>query len=675
MKKNKLLVLATSIILSAGLLFPKASGAQSASTDVLPVVAETADVQSDSWRDKIAPDLLETLDRASADANQPLVQRPADEPSGPIVDQDGYVNVIVKLHPRNKITRRSTSDAASTVNSVGGIFGKALPLINAIVARVPLAAVEQLSRRDGIDYVCPDRPVSVMGHLDVTTGAAQARSLVSGLLSVDGTGVGIAVLDSGIDTTHHELTYNGVSRVSVNVRCARFYDASDYNGHGTHIAAVAAGTNHVGPSLYTGVAPGASIINVKVLDRSGKGYASDIIDGVNWCVNNRAYYNIKVMNLSLGTPAIDSYRNDPLCQAVRAAHDAGIVVVVAAGNDGKDKNGNKIYGTIHSPGIEPSAITVGAANTKGTDARSDDVVCTYSSHGPTRGYTSSGGVRVYDNYIKPDLVAPGNKIISAEAYNCDTIRDHPELDANQYESNSYHYVMYMSGTSVAAPVVSGAAALLLQVNPTLTPNLIKAILMYSAQPLPGFNVLEQGTGLLNIDGAIRLAKCIRNPLPVLGNGQSMVLWSLPAAQTTIAGHTFGWAQGIITDWTFVYGSPLMSCWQGMYAKSALLADGTYLSGGAILKNSSYLSSSIQIGPGVVLSDGTLLSEGTLVTNGEGWRLADGTLLSEGTLMADAIVTCDGTLLSEGTLMSDAYGLFIAGEGSLYMLPGHDTTSQ
>jgi hypothetical protein len=140
-------------------------------------------------------------------------------------------------------------------------------------------------------------------------------------------------------------------------------------------------------------------------------------------------------------------------------------------------------------------------------------------------------------------VAPGNKIIAAEAHDGDLVRDHPELDANTYESNPYHYVMYLSGTSVAAPAVSGAAALLLEANPTLTPNLIKAILMYSAQPLQGFNMLEQGSGMLNIDGAVRLARAIRNPATGFSNGQLM----LASSSTKLMGVQYGsspaWASG------------------------------------------------------------------------------------------------------------------------------------
>src|SRR5207237_2093469 len=126
---------------------------------------------------------------------------------------------------------------------------------------------------------------------------------------------------------------------------------------------------------------------------------------------NKDKYSIRIVNMSLGAPAVSSYKNDPVCRASRALVDAGIVVVAAAGNNGKDANGNKIYGQINSPGNEPSVITVGAANTFGTDARGDDGVATFSSRGPTRSYsTDATGVKHYDNLLKPDVVAPGNKL-------------------------------------------------------------------------------------------------------------------------------------------------------------------------------------------------------------------------------------------------------------------------
>ena len=280
--------------------------------------------------------------------------------------------------------------------------------------------------------------------------------------------------------------------------------------------------------------------------------------------------------MSLGAPAIDSYKNDPVCRASRALVDAGIVVVAAAGNNGKDANGNKVYGQIHSPGNEPSVITVGAANTFGTDSHADDAVATYSSRGPTRSsYTDANGVKHYDNLIKPDLVAPGNKLIFAESDMGSSgggggtpnllVQQNPQLDSGIVDRNNKR-LMYLSGTSMATPVVSGAAALMLQLNPKLTPNMVKMALMYTADPLPGFNMLEQGTGELNIEGAARLAKSIRTDLTSNTQADSPMLnGPAPNPQTTIGGNTFTWSQGIILKHWYATGTALITNYQTYYA--------------------------------------------------------------------------------------------------------------
>src|SRR6185436_6719707 len=188
----------------------------------------------------------------------------------------------------------------------------------------------------------------------------------------------------------------------------------DPYGHGTHVASLAAGNGRISNGQYVGIAPNAKLINLRVLNSEGVGTTAYVLRALDWVATNRSIYNIRIVNMSLGMPAVDSYRNDPVCRAVRRLVDAGVVVFAAAGNNGKDSTGNKLYGHIHSPGIEPSVITVGASNTFGTDERSDDEVATYSSRGPTRSYrTDSMGFKHYDNIIKPELVAPGNKIVSA----------------------------------------------------------------------------------------------------------------------------------------------------------------------------------------------------------------------------------------------------------------------
>lgn len=607
--------------------------------------------QTASWRVKVAPDLVDQLDAGAP--------------------RDSEIDVIIRASGKLRRAHRQM------VMELGGKPDRIFRIINGFSARMSLSAIQELSMRDEFAYISPVRPAQSFGHLENTTGAAQIRNMIPGNQGLTGAGVGIALIDSGVNPTHHEIDYDGNNRISMNLDAGGFGTTNDLYGHGTFVASIATGTNHIGPGAYTGIAPGANIINIKALDSSGSGFTTNVIAAVDWCVANRSAYNIKVINMSLGAPAVDSYKNDPLCLAVRAAHDAGIVVVCAAGNDGKDAAGNEIYGAIHCPGDEPSAITVGASNTYGTDARNDDTITTYSSRGPTRGYsTNAAGVKIYDNLVKPDLVAPGNKIISSEALNCNLVVENPQLKANEYETNPYHYVMYLSGTSVSAPVVSGAAALLLQENPSLTPNLIKAILMYTSQPLPGFNMLEQGAGQVNVAGAVQLAHALKTSLAGLSNGQAMMTGLMPQQQTTIAGQTFQWGQGVITNWTFLYGSALMTYWQGMYAEGTVLADGTELTSGQIVKNPVLTTPGVSLAAGIVLAEGSLLADGTMLADAT--MFANGILMTDGSLLADGMLISDGTLVADGILLADGTTLGFTnlnGDSTPSMQAVHDNTTQ
>ncbi len=179
--------------------------------------------------------------------------------------------------------------------------------------------------------------------------------------------------------------------------------APDQFGHGQHVAGIIAASGQTSncPNCmrsFKGIAPGVNLIDLRVLDQNGQGTDSNVIAAIDAAIYLKNIYNIRVINLSLGRPVYESYTLDPLCQAVEAAWKAGIVVSVAAGNDGRDNTfGEQGYGTINAPGNDPYVITVGAMKTEGTYTRTDDLIASYSSKGPTQ----------IDHVVKPDLVAPG----------------------------------------------------------------------------------------------------------------------------------------------------------------------------------------------------------------------------------------------------------------------------
>ena len=599
-----------------------------------------------------AQSLLEGKQKVSADLRQMLTQT-------------SKVNVVVK----SKNAWNKTLDDA--VKSNGGALTKSFINFPLRAVSLPSGAVEALAARSDVDYVALDREVKLLGHVSLTSGADAARVMGNYNPIYDGTGVGIAVLDSGLDPNHTVFTSESgsASRVAYSRDFTGENRTDEPYGHGSHVASVAVGNGQVSNGAYRGIAPNARLINLRVLNSQGKGMVSQLLAAIDWIKTNRTTYNIRVVNLSLGTAAVDSYTVDPLCLAVRGLVDAGIVVVAAAGNEGRDGAGNKIYGQIHSPGNDPSVVTVGAANTFGTDARNDDGVATYSSRGPTRSFsTDAFGVRHYDNLIKPDLVAPGNKIIDAQAAGNLLVTQNPTLDAN-VSGSAAREQMYLSGTSMATPVVAGAAALLLQANPTLTPNLVKALLMYTAQQLPGFNTFEQGAGLVNVEGAMRLARLVRTDLtsntPV---GSNLLTGSFGSQQTTVAGWQFNWSQGIILDQTFATGTNLVTKYQAVYGVGVLLTDGSVISDGVILMDSVLMSD------GVILGDHILTSNGVLMVDGVPFlpcdRLAgDGAMLGDGAMMTDGVILGDGTLLTDGTLLAD-----VSAQAGRAMIHGDNTLS-
>jgi serine protease AprX len=241
-----------------------------------------------------------------------------------------------------------------------------------------------------------------------------------------------------------------------------------------------------------GIAPQVNLISVKVSDDNGGAAVSDVVNGLQWVYTNAATYNIRVVNLSLNSTVADSYQVDPLDAAVETLWNAGIVVVASAGN-----NGSTNAGTLFAPANDPFVITVGAVNDQGTATTADDAVASFSAFGTVPVSTTVGSNSAI---TKPDLVAPGVNIVSDLASSGDTLAvAHPDHVVTYNGCTCY---FRMSGTSMAAPMVAGAAALLLQARPTLTPNQVKYRLTATATPL---GVPGSGAGEVNVAGAIQSA--------------------------------------------------------------------------------------------------------------------------------------------------------------------------
>src|SRR5713101_1038454 len=314
------------------------------------------------------------------------------------------VNVVVQYY------NPPTNTDANAAKGLGASNGKAIGLVKGYRWTMSQGNVPSLISKDSnIKYISLDRPLKgAMNYAVPTVGADIARSL-----GYDGTGVGVAVIDSGVNPVA-DLGVSG-SKASRVVYSQNFDPSAnttnDLYGHGTHVAGIIAGNGGSSSCgncdvTFRGIAPNANIINLRVLDQNGSATDSTVIAAIQQAIALKSQYNIRVINLSLGRGVFESYIQDPLCQAVEEAWKAGIVVVVAAGNYGRDNsNNNNGYGTITSPGIDPYVITVGAMKTMGTATRADDLIASYSSKGPT----------MLDHIVKPDIVAPGNLIVSSLA--------------------------------------------------------------------------------------------------------------------------------------------------------------------------------------------------------------------------------------------------------------------
>lgn len=481
-------------------------------------------------------------------------------------------------------------DEVGRVNGLGVVYNH-LRSVRAIAAQIPASQLTALASRPGVTYVSLDRKLAAKQQTAPIGAGPQFTAepinapwaLARGF---NGQGVGVAVIDSGISPVD-DLNLKALPNFPRNrvVYSANFVPnestTADAYGHGTHVAGLIAGNGadsnaKTNTRTFLGIAPTANLINLRALDENGEGSDSTVIAAIEAAISLQSTYNIKVINLSLGRPIYESYTLDPLCQAVEQAWQAGIVVVVAAGNDGRNLAlNNEGYGTIEAPGNDPYVITVGAANTVNTAALADDVMATYSSKGPS----------FIDQVAKPDIIAPGNLVTSLLAPGSNLQLQNPSFYTPQswYATNgsSAASTTYypLSGTSMAAAVTSGAIADLMEVASYLTPDQVKVLVMASANKtvIPQVNtvtdttsgvsytahndVFTQGAGYLDLQATINNTWNYAWAIPTTGSALSPSA-SYNAATgdvTLVNGSTALWGKGTtsssatLTSASSVYG--------------------------------------------------------------------------------------------------------------------------
>ncbi|MDQ4125052.1 MAG: S8 family peptidase, partial [Actinomycetota bacterium] len=297
---------------------------------------------------------------------------------------------------------------------------------------------------------------------------------------IDGGGTTVALLDTGVYAGHPDLSGRVVHCEDLSHESGTEAHCADTFGHGTFMAGLIAGNGTASNGKYTGAAPGARIVSVKAAGFDGATDVSTVLAGIQWIVAHKDVYGIRVMNLSLGTDSAQDYRLSPLNYAVERAWASGIVVVVSAGNSGPGAE------TVMKPGDDPYVITVGASNDEGSMATGDDLVPVFSSRGPTRA----------NGLAKPDVVSPGVHTVS--------LRSPGSAIDQQYGSTAAVDDLYFkgTGTSMATATVSGIVAQLLQDEPGLTPDQVKARLTGTARAIAERDRMRVGAGLVDAYAAV-----------------------------------------------------------------------------------------------------------------------------------------------------------------------------
>ena len=361
----------------------------------------------------------------------------------------------------------------SAVTRVGGRVTQPLPIVNGVSADVPASSVNSVRSMPGVLNVTANEKVAFQGGPEEgkrIQKVVNAHKLWEG--GTTGQGVTVAILDTGIHAAHPDLAGRVVHCEDLTAERGTVAECADTFGHGTFMAGLVAGNGASSGGQYQGTAPGANLVAIKAAGYDGSSDVSHILAGIQWAIAFKNVYGIDVLNLSLGTDSAQDYRLSPLNLAVERAWMAGIVVVVSAGNTGP--NG----GTVMKPGDDPFVITVGSSSDMGTTATGDDILAGFSGRGPTR----SNGIS------KPDVVAPGVHTISLRSPGS-------AIDTKFPSARIGDGYFRGTGTSMSTATVSGVVAQMLDKNPNLSPDQVKARLKGTAKTIAttGANLVGAGS--------------------------------------------------------------------------------------------------------------------------------------------------------------------------------------
>ncbi len=502
----------------------------------------------------------------------------------------GWVTVNVQFK------RMPASTAFKKWQMGGAKLGNRYRSISAATMRIPASMLPMLEQDPSVVYVTPDRTFKMTANPTMEEYATAIEAdVAASQYGLTGSGVGVALIDSGV-AAHADLGSGSNSRVVYSQSfVAGDTTTSDKYGHGTHVAGLIGGSGASSgsangyPATFAGMAPGVNIINLRVLDQNGSGTDSGVIAAIDEAISLKSTYNIRVINMSLGRPVFESYTLDPVDQAVEAAWKAGIVVVAAAGNSGRFAPTNG-FATIVVPGNDPAVITVGATMTELTATRVDDQITSYSSKGPT----------TLDHICKPDLVAPGNAQVSLRVAGSTLDTAYPQYEVTPTSGTSKYFVL--SGTSMATPIVSGAVALLLQQNPSLTPDQVKARLMRTAWKGVGqytfshdrlgnlynneYDLFTYGAGYLDIDAALadtNVATGLALSPTALQNSNGSVTIANTTLDSNFAGSSVVWgANSVVWGTSVVWGSGVLSANSVVWGATSVVWGATSVTGDSVV---------------------------------------------------------------------------------------------